>query len=43
MKNLFRGGTTESTVEKIEDLVMIRPECFIVHPGTNYLVLFSEI
>ena len=33
----FPGGTTETTLEEVEELVKNKPETVIVHAGTNDL------
>ena len=31
----FPGGTTEAILDKIETLVAEKPDCIIIHAGTN--------
>ena len=35
--NNFPGGTSATILETIDQLVKSKPDCLIVHAGTNYL------
>ena len=41
--NNFPGGTSATILENIDQLVKSKPDCLIVHAGTNYLANGTNI
>ena len=35
---IFRGGTSEKVLEEMENLVADKPDCIIIHAGTNDII-----
>ena len=41
--NNFLGGASETIQENIDQLVKSKPDCLIVHAGTNYLAIKTNL